>query len=177
MKFICLFFVVLCFISCSKSSDRKASDSLPEYRLIKSYSNQIRPETGLILHSYGVNNHLPKGYKITNRIANYDVGYILYRGKLDAVSVDHARSLLVTTVEGLKRMVNACPEVSVRLDNYPMEIDAIRCSLRFKDAAQVDLSVGVSEVILSNGIIKYKLKDVVLLEESYEMALQKLEEV
>ena len=175
------FCVFLCFVSCSKSPDRKVSDSLPEYRLIKSFSNQIRPETGLVLHSYGVNNHLPRHYRITNRIANYDVCFVLYRGKADAVSIEQARSLLVTTAEGLKNTVNSCPEVSVRLDHYPMEIEEIHCSLRFKDADQVDLQVGVSEAVLSHGVIKYKHSElgrhVVLYEECYEVALQTLEGV
>ena len=65
----------------------------PPYKLIVDFSKEIKPETGLILFAYGINNGLPNNYEYINGAANFKASYALYKKKEDLISLDYARQL------------------------------------------------------------------------------------
>jgi hypothetical protein len=162
MKFIRLFIITQILIlsqSCENSSKRP-SEIVPEYKLLNVFSEKIKPKTGLVLYSYGINNHLPKGHQFKNGVANFGVSYALYKTKQDEISIEYARSLLVSLAENLLEAINADLKIRPHLDVYPFTADLIRIAIYFKDENQIDLGQGVAEVYFSKGKIEYERYDI-----------------
>ena len=160
MKYINLIiFLCVVFSSCGKV-DRTASDILPAYKLIVTFSKRIQPDTALILCSYGINKSLPKDYQYKNVVANFSADYKLYKTQKDTISLEHARELIVSLAESLLEEVNSNQNVRTDLEVHPFTTDLLAVSIRFKDENQIDLGQGVSAVYFANGKIKYKRYDI-----------------
>jgi hypothetical protein len=162
MKFINIFvalFIVLLLPSCNKN-DKRASEMYPPYKLITTFSQKIKPETDLVLYSYGVNNYLPKDYQFKNGVACFGASYALYKNKQDEVSIEYARTLVVYLTEGLLKEINTDPKLRPDLDIYPFTSDLIRIAIYFKDENKIDLGQGVASVYFSKGKIEYERYDI-----------------
>ena len=182
MRFISFVFVCLMF-SCAK---RQEVQPIPEYGLLQEFSEQIKPQTDLILRGYGVNNYLPRGYNRTNHVANFCVTYSLSKTRNDQVSLDEARRMVVFVVENLLQAINSNPTIASRLEVVPCSSDRVNLRMHFEDENRVDLGQGVASVYFSRGTIKYERHDlskctgalftegeyVLVLEEPYADALE-----
>lgn len=156
MKFINIL-LILSFASCSPKMDVNDPNQMkPPYKLLNLFSRKIKSETGLVLSSYGYNNHVPKGYQYKNGIANFGVSYHLPKSKNDEVSLEHARNLIVFLAENLLKDINSSSEIRDKLDVYPFVSNLINISIHFEDEIRVDLGQGVAVVYFSNGKIEYE---------------------
>src|SRR3989344_5469971 len=153
MKYIKLIAIVFVVLSCGRNLI--TVEDVPEYKLLLDFSRNIKPETELVLCGYGFNNFLPKGYQFINGVANFSVDYYLYKNKDDAVSVDFARSLLVSVAGSLLKEINSNSTVRSNLDEYPFTSDRIVVSINFVDKDKIGLGQGVSDIYFSKGKIKY----------------------
>ena len=149
-----MFFTIFSCSCCRKQ--KNISESLPEYRLLTSFSKKISPHTGLIISSYGINNNLPKEYQFKNGVANFTVTYSLHKQKQDEISIEYARNLLISLTHNLLEEINSNSEIRSHLDAYPLSADLLRITIRFKDENKIDLGQGIATVYLSNGKIEYE---------------------
>jgi hypothetical protein len=152
VKFVALIFLVLS-VSCSK---RDLSDIYPEYKLIKTFSKKIKTKTNLVLSCYGVNNNLPKEYQLKNGLANFSVSYALVKTQKDTISLEEARSLLVSIAESFLQEINSSSEVRSLLDVYPFSSDLVSVYIYFRDENSIGLGNGISTIYFSRGKIEYK---------------------
>lgn len=155
MNFINFFILIIYVfsVSCCKKS---ISEILPEYRLIKKFSRIIQPRTNLALYSYSVNNCLPNNHEFKNKIENFSAGYFLCKTKNDIISLEEARSLIISVAEGLLKEINSDSEVRSILSVYPFNADLVSIAIHFKDENKIDLGQGISMAYLSKGKIKYE---------------------
>lgn len=149
--------IVLLLNSCSNSKGPYPTPrDYPPYGLIVSFSETIKPETGLRLSGYGINNGLPKGHQHINGIGSFCASYTLAKTRTDIISLQEARNLLVFVAEGLLKEINSNQEVRPELDVYPFVSDLIDITIRFKDENQIDLGQGVAVVYFWKGEIEYE---------------------
>lgn len=152
IKLLLILFIIFC--GCSAWD---ISKKVPEFRLIKRFSNKINKETGLVLFCYGINNSLPKNYQIKNGTANFSVSYKLYRTQKDIISLEDARCLLISVAESFLEEINSDPEIRNDLDVYPFRNDRIGISIVFVDENDVNLgNGGISDIYFSHGKITYE---------------------
>ena len=108
MKFIIR--LIICFLIALVPSCKKQvlgpCDVVPEYKVINDFSKKIRPETGLVLTGYGINNFLPKEYQFVNGVASFSASYYLIKNRDDEMSLAEARNLIVSLAEGLLNEIN-----------------------------------------------------------------------
>lgn len=140
-------------IACCK---KRASEILPEYRMIKRFFEKIKPTTNLSFYSYGVNNNLPKGHEFKNDVVNFSLGYFLYKTQNDEVSLENARALLLSVAESFLEEINSNSEIRSLLRVYPFDVNSITIDIQFKDENGIDLGKGISMAYLSKGKIKYE---------------------
>ena len=160
MKFINLtIFLCVVFSSCGKVN-RTASDIVPAYKLIVTFSERIKTKTDLILYCYGINQDLPKDYQYKNVVANFSADYKLYKTQKDTVSLEHARELIVSLAESLLEEINSNQNVRPDLEVHPFTTDLLAVSIRFEDENQIDLGQGVSGVYFRKGKIQYDRYDI-----------------
>ena len=156
IKFFITCGLVLMFSSC-KNEKVDLSELCPEYKLIDTFSERIKPETGLVLRSYGTNNHLPKGYQFKNGVGDFTADYTAYKTQQDVISLEEARRLIISVAEGLLQEINSNPIVRPDLDVYPMTSDLLTISINFKDENHIELgNGGVSRMFFSHGKIEYR---------------------
>jgi hypothetical protein len=161
--FISVFFVLLIFGFNSFVKYRYSSNFFkknPEYKLIVNFSKKYKALTGLELYSYGVNQSLPKGYKFKNEVADFKASYYLHKKRTDCVGVNEARAILVSVTEAFICEVNSDPEVTPRLEQYPITNKQISISIYFVDENNVGLGSGVSDVYFKNGEVTYEKYDI-----------------
>ena len=148
---------ILLLSSCSSKMDVKDPHQMkPPYKLIKLFSRKIKPETDLVLASYGYNNNIDKEYQYINGIANFSATYALKKTKNDEISLEFARNLLVFLAENLLRDINSTSEIIPELDVYPFVSDRINITIRFEDENGIGLGQGISRAHFSEGKIKYE---------------------
>ncbi len=133
---------------------------IPEYAFLQEFSEQIKPQTGLILRGYGVNNSLPEGYNFTNHIARMGVSYSLSGTRNDQVSLDEARRMVVFVVENLLQAINSNQTIGPRLEVWPFVNDRLRVNMYFEDENRIHLGQGIALIYFSRGTIKYKRYDI-----------------
>ena len=153
IKFVILLFVV--FYSCSNRKTNEL-EMFPAYKLIKTFSKRIRPETDLVLYCYGVNYGLPKDYQYKNSVANFTTDYKLYKTQKDTISREHARELIVSLAESLLQEINSNPEVRPDLEVYPFTNELLSVTIYFIDENEIELGTGISSVHFRNGKLKYE---------------------
>jgi hypothetical protein len=188
MKFISLLLVLACILfGCHEKTVREILEKDPSYNVMLTFSKKIRPETGLILRSYGLN-HVSKDYKSKNGVANFSISYSLTKNRGDKVSIEEARNLLVFIAENFLKTVNSDQKVIPMLDVYPLTSDLLKISLHFEEENRVDLGQGVAIVYFNHGKVKYQRFDIwdytgkypalgkhfLIHEESYADALEKI---
>jgi hypothetical protein len=79
VKFFTFIIFLFCVFSCQK---RDVDEIVPGYKLIRNFSDKIKPKTKLVLFAYGINVFNPKGYKLINHIGCFDASYTI-RSDLD----------------------------------------------------------------------------------------------
>jgi hypothetical protein len=159
-KFIsCLLFFSIFSSSCYKKQ-KNISELFPEYKLLTTFLKKISPKTDLILRSYGVNYDLPKDYVFKNGVANFTVSYSLQKQKQDEISIDYARSLLISLTHNLLEEINNNSEVQPHLDVFPLTANLLNITIHFEDENRVDLGQGIAIVYFRNGKIKYEGYDI-----------------
>ena len=158
MKFTRFFIFIFCFfiISSCQNKNKKQGEILPAYKLIKNFSEKIRPKTDLILRSYAVNYDLPKNYEYRNNIANFKTTYSISKDQKDTVSLKKAREIFVSLTESLLKEINANLEIRPDLEAYPCTRDSLEITIHFEDKNRVDLGQGISTVYFSKGKLTYE---------------------
>lgn len=156
MKFIKHVFLV-CFFLLLASCKRDITEIFPQYKIITNFSKKIKPQTGLVLYSYGINNDIPERYKHNkkNGAVSFSASYYLYKTQRESFSIEAARCLLVSVVESFLEEINSNPKIRPDLDIYPFNSDLINIDIYFVDENKVNLGHGVAEVRFSKGKIKY----------------------
>lgn len=129
---------------------------LPEYRLINTFAEKIKPKTGLILRSYGVNNNLPKGYQFKNHVANFSASFKIIKTQEDIISIEDARFLMISILDGFLHEINSNLEVRDLLDFHPFTSNLINLTIYFEDKNGIDLGTGISTVYFFNGNLEYE---------------------
>jgi hypothetical protein len=158
MKFtnpIVYFCLIIITFSCNNNTNNSIN-SVPAYKLIQDFSKRIKPGTGLVLCSYGINNHLPKDYSYQNEVATFSVAYSLYKTQKDTISLEHARETAISLTESLLQEINSNPDIRNYLEIYPFTADRIDVTVRFKDEKKIELGTGVSVVYYWNGKLEYE---------------------
>jgi hypothetical protein len=143
------------FVGCTGDISKK----VPEFRLIKRFSSQLKNEQGLVLWCYGINDNDPDYYqrKRKNGVTNYSVDYALYKTQNDVVSLEEARCLLVSVVESFLNEINSDPEVRKNLDVYPFPSKLLTVGVSFVDENGWDRgNGGISGARLYEGKIRYE---------------------
>ena len=156
MKFInsvVLLFLVASVFSCQNND---ISKTVPVFGVVKRFSGRIEKKTGLVLDCYGMNNWLPKDYKVKNGIANLDVTYRLRKTRPVTISLEEARCLLISVAESFLHEINSDLQIRKELDTYPLTQELLEITIYFVDENDVRLGTGVSTVYFSEGHIKYK---------------------
>jgi hypothetical protein len=162
------------------------SDIFPEYKFLEEFSEKITPKTELNLWSYGINNNLPRGYVLSNDLANFTLSYDLTKSKDDEISLVFARKLLVSVVEAFLTEVDSTPNIRSQLEIVPLNSDRVSVSIYFIDKNGIELGQGISSIYFSKGKLKYeqyeileyrdrhstKGKHLKVHEETYEEALK-----
>jgi|GEM_PF-2886229 len=146
---ICLFFCIACH-------KKPAAEILPEYRFIKNFAQKIKPSTALILYAYGINNNLPRNYELKNQVANFTTDFFLFKTQQDSISLEEARTLLVSVTEAFLQEINSNLEIRELLDYYPFTSNSISISINFTDQNKIDLGNGIAQVSFSKGDIQYE---------------------
>lgn len=186
MKFIkatIILTILFNITSCKKRDLDYDSKVLREYKLIEEFSSKLKEKTNLNLYSYGININKPKGYKFINGVINFYVSYTMYLNRENVVSLETARSLLVSVADGLLHSINNNPKVRDDLDKFPFTSDLLTISIYFEDENKISLGNGVSYIYFSQGKIKYEGyeiyeyysgmgKDYTIHEETYAEALE-----
>jgi hypothetical protein len=149
-----------------RGSAAYTENMFPEYELINRFSEKIKDQTGLSLYLYAINQGLPKGYEHKNKVANIHVDFCLYKNRNESVTLEEARTLLVSVCEALMNEMNSDPVVSQRLDDCPATSKNIILSLFFKDENTVPLGSGISHVYFFRGRVIYKQTEII----EYRMA-------
>lgn len=189
MKFISFIFVLIFMVSgCHRKTVGEILEKDPSYKIMITFSEKIRPETGLIHTGYGLNHDLPKDYQFKNGVANFKLSYSLSKKKEDKITLEEARDLLVFVTENFLKTVNSDPKVIPMLDVYPLTYDLMNITIHFEDENRIDLGQGIASLHLFDGKIRYrgyqireytgkypaKGKHYVILEESYIDALESI---
>ena len=128
----------------------------PAYKLIKTFSKRIRPETDLILFSYGVNHNLPKDYQFKNAVATFSTTYDLRKTQKDTISLEHARKLIISLTESFLQEINSSQDVRPDLEVYPFTSNLLSVYIHFIDENKVDLGTGICAVYFKDGKIEYE---------------------
>ena len=157
MKFINFFiFILITFNSCNKKTPTQISELTPEYKLLTTFSDKIASKTGLVLSCYGINKNISKDYPSKKGVANFTVGYSLYKQRQNEISIHYARNLLLSLTRNLLNEINSNTQVKSHLDVSPLTANLLDITIHFKDENKIDLGQGVSIVYFANGKIKYK---------------------
>ncbi len=155
MRFIkYIIFITLTIISCQKKTS--IADYIPQYKFIISFSEKINKTIELNLFTYGINCCLPNEYIIKNGTANFSISYALYKTQHDSITIDEARSLLVSVTESLTKDINSNVTIQPLLDFYPWEGRMNTIDLYFMDKNKVELGNGIANVSLVRGKIRYE---------------------
>ncbi len=137
-----------------------ASELFSGYKFITSFSKKIKPETGLILRSYGANHNLPKDYPFKNEVVTITACYALIKTQKDTISLEQARGMLVSLMESMLISINSDSYIRQYLEIYPFTYDLLDISIRFEDENYIDLGTGISQVYFYRGKIKYERYDI-----------------
>lgn len=173
---------------CNRKTVGEIIEKDPSYKVMLTFSEEIKKETNLILTCYGYNNCLDKNYHHINEVANFSLSYLLTKSKEEEISIEEARNLVVFVAENFLKTVNSDTKVIPMLDVYPLTSDSIRVSIHFEDENRIHLGQGVANVRLRRGEIVYdgfkireytgkypaKGKHYTIFEESYAGALEKV---
>lgn len=140
-------------MSCQK---RDIAEFVPEYKFLKEFSKKIKPKTELILRGYGVNNNVENGHVFINDLANFSLTYSLSKTRNDEISLELARSLLVSVTENLLKTIDSDPKIASRVEVLPFVSDRVKISMYFEDENRIELGQGISYIYFAHGKIKYE---------------------